>query len=121
MPSNDSPTLDAAFRTTAKQAHALWRTRLRDAIQCRGGDLDHDTVAADDRCELGRILQQFGSDRAELQELREEHARFHQHAARILQMARDGRTAAATRSLEGEYELISGNLQMLIDRIGAAH
>ena len=49
-------------------------------------------------------------DGGAIAELRAEHARFHQHAARIVQMAKDGRVAAAQRALEGEYEAISGEL-----------
>lgn len=65
------------------------------------------------------MLQQLGDSSEVLRELREEHTRFHQHAARILQMACDGRVAAATRALEGEYELISGSVVNLLDRLVA--
>lgn len=109
MPSLRS--FDANFRVAAIAAHAAWRDRLAAAITARGEGLDLAVVAADDRCEMGRMLQDLAeTDGGAIAELRAEHARFHQHAARIVQMAKDGRVAAAQRALEGEYEAISGEL-----------
>lgn len=97
-------------------AHADWRTRLEQAIPARGGGLHVGDVAADDRCELGRLLADLpeAEDDDHLRQLRCEHTRFHEHAARIVQMALDGRVAAATRALQGEYELISAELVNLL-------
>lgn len=106
---------DASFRAAAVAAHMQWRDRLAGAIARRGDELDPTLVAADDRCELGCMLHGLtpGAGPA-LAELLAEHARFHQHAARIVQMAKDGRVAAAQRALEGEYEAISGELIRLL-------
>lgn len=102
---------DANVRVAAIAAHAAWRERLAAAIAAGGAGLDPTAVAADDQCELGRMLLRLGDAVGEpLAELRTEHARFHRHAARIVQMAKDGRVAAAQRALEGEYEAISGEL-----------
>lgn len=107
--------LDANFRIAAIEAHAAWRERLATAITARGEGLDLRVVAADDQCELGRLLHRLGeAGGPALAELKAEHARFHQHAARIVQMAKDGRVLAAQRALQGEYEAISGELMHLL-------
>lgn len=101
---------------TAIAAHAAWRERLAYAIGHRGAGLDVAEIAADDRCDLGRMLTLLGPghDPDLVGALRGEHARFHAHAARIVQMAADGRVAAAQRAMQGEYELISAELVALL-------
>ena len=114
-PQGTLTSFDANFRVAAIAAHAAWRDRLTNAIADRGDGLELAVVAADDRCELGLMLQRLGDGGGQaLAELRAEHSRFHQHAARIVQMAKDGRVAAAQRALQGEYEAISSELVHLL-------
>ncbi|MBL8731959.1 MAG: CZB domain-containing protein [Planctomycetes bacterium] len=115
------PNLSQTRIDQAIVAHADWRRRLEQSIQERGQGLQIGAVAADDRCELGRLLASLpeAEDDADLRQLRCEHTRFHEHAARIVQMAIEGRVAAANRALQGEYELISAELVRLLRTCGA--
>lgn len=99
-------------------AHEQWKASLGEAIRAGTSTLDPVVTARDDRCELGRWLHDLehtgAATDAGFQSIVAEHRRFHEHAARILRMATDGRRAAALRALEGEYAAISAELESLL-------
>lgn len=110
---------DHAIRTAeAIAAHEQWKETLLEAIRTGATALSVAVVARDDGCELGRWLQNLAQTGAATDStflaIVAEHRRFHEHAARILRMAVDGRSNAALRALEGEYALISAELRTLL-------
>lgn len=118
MPENREPRPVAVAVAAAIAAHRDWKATLGDAIATGASRLDPLRVGRDDCCELGAWLHgQPGGDPATLACLLAEHARFHQLAARILEMAIAGHTRAATRALDGEYAFVSAELESLLQRL----
>jgi Methyl-accepting chemotaxis protein (MCP) signalling domain/Chemoreceptor zinc-binding domain len=98
-------------------AHAAWKQRLRQAID-RGtapDGVDVATAARDDACAFGRWLhsgQATSLDPERTRQVQQLHARFHSHAAEILQAATTGQPERA-RSLmtdEDGYATIARTL-----------
>ena len=88
----------------AIEKHAEWKMRLRAAIM-RHETVDLATVAADDRCELGKWLhgegrRLFGSLGGFLPCVAR-HAEFHAQAGKIAQAINAGRYAEAELMLNG--------------------
>ncbi len=95
----------------AIRAHVQWKMRLRMQLDGRGEKISRDEVARDNACELGRWI--YGEGKIYLDDpayvaLRDAHARFHEAAAQILELAETGRRQRAEASLEtGEYSKCS--------------
>lgn len=99
----------------AINSHALWMSRLRQAILDAQSLIDVEAIRADDQCEFGKWL--YGSrlsddDRASryYQEVNRLHAEFHQTAARVVELAASGKTRDAYELLYGDYITMSGRL-----------
>lgn len=99
----------------AINSHALWMSRLRQAILDAQSLIDVEAIRADDQCEFGKWL--YGSrlsdgDRASryYQEVNRLHAEFHQAAARVVELAASGKTRDAYELLYGDYITMSGRL-----------
>lgn len=95
--------------------HALWMSRLRQAILEAPAALEVEEIRAEDQCDFGKWLH--GSrlsveDRESgvYQEVKRLHAEFHQVAAQVVELAASGRTCDAYGLLYGEYITISGRL-----------
>ena len=83
-------------------AHAIWKSRLRNALAHGGSDQDADVVRQDNQCAFGKWL--YGCDaslkRAPFHEaVRRLHAEFHQRSAEVLSLALSGRKAEAEKLL----------------------
>lgn len=98
-------------------AHASWKARLRTAVDTGKFDVSIAVIKADNQCEFGKWL--YGSDftAAEKQTqnyraARELHARFHQEAAKVVELATSGHKdeADAAMSLGGSYTKASSAL-----------
>lgn len=95
--------------------HALWMSRLRQAIVEAPAALEVEKIRAEDQCDFGKWLH--GSrlsleDRASTvyQEVERLHAEFHQVAAQVVELAASGRACDAYGLLYGEYITMSGRL-----------
>ena len=89
-------------------AHAMWKARLRDAVDTGRSDADPASARVDNACTFGRWLYE-GSTAQERRSphystCRTLHARFHRAAASILELALAGRTTQAREALEPHSE-----------------
>ena len=83
-------------------AHGAWKQRLRTAIATGKSTFVVDTVRKDDCCDFGKWIygcQEGHKKSPHWQCVREEHAKFHQEAAKVLQEAIGGDPAVATEFL----------------------
>jgi len=74
----------------AVRAHSDWKIRLREYLGKADRSLDPTLVEQDNRCALGKWIQEDGvrfSKDPEFQALRTEHARFHRAAADLVRRA----------------------------------
>lgn len=100
----------------ARQAHASWKLRLRAVLRGTSNEkLSPADVAADNRCQLGKWLQEPAQRRHELDELRALHQRFHLAAADVLNKATSGDRAAAEAELATAGSL--GQLSIQLNRL----
>ena len=100
----------------ALSAHAMWKGRLKAAIQNGTSDQDPAVVRRDDRCEFGKWL--YGETDAAVRgcahygKVKQLHAEFHQHASRVLELALTGRKAEATAGLDLSAPFTSSSLAL---------
>ncbi len=105
----------------AMNAHVMWKQRLLKHLEGRGEErLDPGIVTQDHLCVLGRWLyangERFRTSPVFI-DVRNEHARFHETAARIIRLVDEGLEAQARELLEGDYARLSHELQGLIRRL----
>jgi hypothetical protein len=112
---------------SAIAAHAAWTARLKAAIANRKLDIPVSTVRADNQCQFGKWLYGAGISATEQQtenyrQTKELHAKFHEEAARVAQLAVAGQKEAAERALgpASEYARISSALTDVLTRWNAA-
>lgn len=96
----------------AISAHLQWKQHLQGAVSGTDPDpMDPVLAEADNRCPLGKWIYrelQKPSTRQEISELLAEHATFHREAARVLALAKEGRTLEARTSIEsGAFHIAS--------------
>lgn len=98
-------------------AHAKWKARLRTAVSTGTFEAAPAVVRADNRCEFGKWL--YGPDFAAADKETinyraavDLHAKFHQEAAKIVELATTGQKDEAERAmgLEGSYTRASSAL-----------
>ena len=85
-------------------AHAGWKTRLRTAASSGKFDGTADNVKVDDECEFGKWL--YGSELSTAEKQTEHyrtvkqlHAKFHQDAAKVVDLAISGHKDEAEKAL----------------------
>jgi hypothetical protein len=98
-------------------AHARWMSDLRRAVLDATAGVDVEAIRADDRCDFGQWLygtRLSAEDRAaeNFEEVRRLHAKFHQLAAEVVELAAGGQTVEAYALLYGEYVTLSGRLAL---------
>ena len=87
--------MDKSKIDNAISAHCKWVMRLLAAIETGGSEFDPKTVKTDNNCEFGKWM--YGELAAEIgaspifTEIKTFHAKFHQAAAAILELALQGR------------------------------
>ena len=98
-------------------AHASWKARLRTAIDTGKFDATPAVVRTDNRCEFGKWLYgpDFTAGEKATRNYRsavELHAKFHQEAANVVDLATSGRKSEAEQAigLEGGYSKASSAL-----------
>jgi methyl-accepting chemotaxis protein len=101
----------AATLSKAIAAHSAWTSRLRAAIQSRHLDIPVSTIRADNECQFGKWLYgtEFSGKEKQSEHYRKAkqlHARFHEEASRVAQLALSGERNAAELALNesSEYE-----------------
>jgi len=90
------------FLDKAITAHSAWKGRLRNAIES-GQAPDVASIRPDNHCDLGKWIYGDGACHQhlpEFQELKSQHAKFHQAAADMVEMIRKGDTAKARNDLD---------------------
>lgn len=88
---------------TGAEHHKAWMERLLNYLARPDGSLSVSIVRSDSNCELGKWLLGEGSRFAgtrEFEGLRLEHARFHRLAARVVELAEQGKSADDARVVE---------------------
>lgn len=104
--------------TAAIGAHGLWKGRLLTAIDTGKCDCDQQKAGRDDQCEFGKWL--YGSIDAAMKaspnyaSVRDQHARFHKEAAKVLGLALAGQKDAAKKAMAAEYTAASAELLRLL-------
>ncbi len=101
---------------TAIAAHGKWKMRLKGAIESGTLDVPVATVRLDNACPFGKWLYgEIGAEdkaSAHYEKVRELHARFHQAAARVAELALAGKKpeASAQLAMGGEFADVSARL-----------
>jgi hypothetical protein len=95
---------------TAIGAHGLWKGRLLTAIDTGTSKFTVATVAQDTECAFGKFLY-ANADPAiknspQWRTCVDLHSKFHQCAARVLQLALTGNQAAAKKEMDGQSEFL---------------
>ena len=84
-------------------AHALWKSRLRTALESGRATASADFISRDDRCDFGEWLQGpelTPADKAteHFQTVSRLHAEFHHIAAQLVDLARGGKKLEASKA-----------------------
>jgi len=103
----------------ATNAHAQWLFRLRSAVDKGTSEFKSAVVKTDNACDFGKWLYgpEFppqAKNTALYAEIKDLHARFHQEAARILELALAGKKAEATQAMGPGTELIKLSGSMVL-------
>ena len=101
--------------TKAIGAHGMWKARLRAAIDTGKLDASVADVRKDNGCAFGQWLYgatipaaaKASPDYTTVKGL---HAKFHECAAKVLELASKGAKAEANKLMDGEYATISSQL-----------
>jgi hypothetical protein len=104
----------------ALSAHALWKKRLRDAVDTEQSEFKPDLVKKDNACQFGQWLYGLSdADKASesYSKVKSLHADFHRVAGEILELALAGKKAEAIGKLEygGQYGSASGALVLALN------
>lgn len=108
---------DKAEIDKAIGAHGMWITRLKMAIETGKVETPVETIRQDNQCVFGKWL--YGAtltagDKASIhyKTVKERHAKFHQCAARVAELATTGKKAEAEKlmAVTGEFSTASAEL-----------
>jgi hypothetical protein len=108
----------------AMLAHSAWKRRLNEYLEGRSKeDLQPGNIRVDDHCLLGKWIHsdgkvKFGGQPAFVK-LVEEHAKFHQHAATVVEAHHAGDTRLAQEILKGSFEDQSRKTVVCLTRLNA--
>lgn len=116
--SNDTKKIDALNELdvmAAVNAHVHWKMRLEKFLNGTSEEkLDPKVVCLDNQCELGKwihgVAAEHFHDDESLVSLRDEHAKFHVFAGRIIENVQANNKPAAQELLDGDYKSASRNV-----------
>lgn len=102
-------------------AHDAWNRRLSTAINLGNCETAPADIAVDDKCEFGQWLHGPGLDEETksgkpYQVTKRLHAEFHDVAARVAQLAEEGKKVEAYNLLDGEYAEKSSKLMRALSK-----
>jgi hypothetical protein len=83
-------------------AHAMWKQRLRQAIDSSGSEFTVERVRPDNLCDFGKWLYSLSitdQQSTHWKTVKELHAKFHIEAARVLDLALKGKKQEAEKAL----------------------
>lgn len=110
----------AAQIRVALASHAMWRHHLENAILTGRAPRSVEELRREDRCAFGTWLLGLPALRAEPRfvEVRERHLRFHEEAARVLELAIGGQAQAAALAMaeHGRYHRAATELREALER-----
>jgi len=96
--------------------HVMWKQRLLEHMDGASQEkLDPAVIRRDDLCELGKWIYSDGQVHEQSEHftsVKHNHAHFHNHAARVVELIDAGDHAAAKSLLNGDYAKISRKLQL---------
>ena len=105
----------------AMSAHGAWKTRLKNAITSGKLDAPINVIESDNQCVFGKwlygpTLTASEKTTATYAEIKRLHAEFHKCAARVAELAAEGKKAEAMGILEGNglYSTVSGKLMLAL-------
>jgi methyl-accepting chemotaxis protein len=105
----------------AVSAHSAWSARLKAAIAARHLDIPVNTIRVDNQCQFGKWLYggEFTAAANQTEHYRQTsqlHARFHQEAAKVAELAIQGQKQAAEQAMgaTSEYVKISAALTKVL-------
>jgi hypothetical protein len=92
----------------AINAHVRWKIRLDKYLRGTSDEkLDHTVVCRDDQCVLGKWIhgpaEKFFQNDESLEILRDDHAKFHRLAGRIVELVHANNKVTAESLLNNEY------------------
>jgi len=98
-------------------AHGIWKQRLRRAIESGNGDFTVDKIKVDHQCDFGKWLHSLSSDEKNSphwHNIQQLHAKFHIEAARLFELATQGKQQEALDAMliGGDFARLSGQLTM---------
>lgn len=104
-------------------AHGSWKTRLKTAIETGKIEVSIDTIKVDNQCAFGKwfygsTLNPQDKTSTHYKTVKELHAEFHKIAAKVAELAINGKKSDAEKMMAvgGEYSKISSKLtQAMID------
>lgn len=94
-------------------AHNLWKARFKEAISTGNINFSVDFVKSDRNCDFGKWIYSINLINCEhWRKVVDLHSKFHQTAAKVLELIIQGKTKEAEEmlSLSGEFSQISANL-----------
>ncbi|MBU1426110.1 MAG: CZB domain-containing protein [Gammaproteobacteria bacterium] len=108
----------------AMLVHSAWKKRLNEYLEGRSKeDLQPGNIRVDHLCVLGKWIHSDGKARfghhPEYAKLVEEHAKFHQHAAQVVEAHQVGDTNLAQEILKGIFEEQSRRTVTCLTRLNA--
>jgi hypothetical protein len=108
----------------AMLAHAAWKTRLNEYLEGRSKEsLEPGNIRVDHLCLLGKWIHSEGKanfgDQPAFIKLVEEHAKFHHHAAIVVEAHHVGDTSLAQEILNGLFEEQSRRTVTCLTRLNA--
>jgi hypothetical protein len=108
----------------AMLVHSAWKKRLNEYLEGRSReDLQPGNIRVDHLCVLGKWIHSDGKarfgDQPEYSKLVEEHAKFHQHAAQVVEAHQVGDTGLAQEILQGLFEEQSRRTVTCLTRLNA--
>lgn len=108
----------------AMLAHAAWKKRLNDYLAGHSREsLEPNKIGVDHACLLGKWIHSDGrakfGDHPAFIKLVEEHAKFHQHAAKVVEAHQFGDTTRAQEILAGSFEEQSRRTVTCLTRLNA--
>lgn len=108
----------------AMMVHSAWKKRLNEYLEGRSGeDLQPENIRVDHLCVLGKWIHSGGKsrfgDQPEYLKLVEEHAKFHQHAAQVVEAHQVGDTHLAQQILKSSFEEQSRKTVTCLTRLNA--
>jgi hypothetical protein len=108
----------------AMLVHSAWKKRLNEYLEGSSKeDLQPGNIRVDHMCMLGKWIHSDGKARfghhPEYSKLVEEHAKFHQHAAQVVQAHQLGDTHLAQEILKSSFEEQSRRTVTCLTRLNA--